>query len=466
FPIVVLGRPNTESGAPLYDRLAAVANLTLLDRPTRPFTLVAVARAALRARRRQYQMREHLDELKAARAEAERAGRMKDEFLATLSHELRTPLSAIAGWVSLLQRDALSVEDRRKAVETIARNTRAQRELIEDLLEMSRIIAGKVRLDLQPLRLEQLVLNACESVQPVAVAKGVTLVCRARPSGEGTPVIGDPARLQQAVWNLVTNAVKFTARGGSVTVTVERSGDGATVAVEDTGVGIAADFLPYVFDRFRQADGSSRRSHGGLGLGLSIVKQLVEMHGGHVAVASAGPGAGARFSFTLPVRSGVPAFGAPEPGPSGEGPAQPAVEEPELSGVSVLLVDDDADGRDVMARFLAGAQADVRTASSVREARGLLTEHPADVLLSDIGMPDENGYDLIRWVRRSADPAVRTIPAAAITAFARAEDRAEAIAAGYDEHIAKPVDAAVLIATVDRLRAPSPAREPAAGRSG
>ncbi|HZW06089.1 MAG TPA: HAMP domain-containing sensor histidine kinase, partial [Phycisphaerales bacterium] len=317
YPLIVLGVPNSSSGVALFERLSPVANLTLLERPTRPFTLVTVTRAALRSRARQYVTREHLEELTAARAEAERVGRMKDEFLATLSHELRTPLNAIAGWVSLMQRGVLTPEEQAKAVETIARNTKAQRQLIEELLDMSRIISGKVRLDPQPVDVALLVRNAVDSVRPTAEAKGLALTCDTLADSGPIPYINaDGARLQQSVWNLLTNAIKFTPQGGTVAVFMGLRGQQVQISVTDTGAGITPEFLPFVFDRFRQGDSSSRRSHGGLGLGLSIVKQLVELHGGRVAVHSRGPGRGSTFSISIPV-SGAAATAYPAAGSDG-----------------------------------------------------------------------------------------------------------------------------------------------------
>jgi CheY-like chemotaxis protein/anti-sigma regulatory factor (Ser/Thr protein kinase) len=290
-------------------------------------------------------------------------------------------------------------------------------------------------------------------VRPAAAAKGVTLHCRVDKRCVGDVVSGDPARLQQAVWNLLTNAVKFTPKGGEVTVDLSREGDELTVCVRDTGIGIAPAFLPYVFDRFRQADSSSRRSHGGLGLGLSIVKQLVEMHGGRVGVRSQGEGCGSEFFFALPLKASGrgPAVQPCEPEGATVRPSVPASGTVSLPRVEVLLVDDDVDGRDVVARFLTDAEATVRTAGTVEEARHVLASSSIDVLLSDIGMPGEDGYDLIRWVRASDSPRIKTLPAVALTAFARADDRVRVVASGYNDHVSKPVDPDALIAVVHRL---------------
>ncbi|HYD01641.1 MAG TPA: ATP-binding protein [Phycisphaerales bacterium] len=463
YPLIVLGVPNSSSGVALFERLSPVANLTLLERPTRPFTLVTVARAALRSRARQYVTREHLEELSAARSEAERVGRMKDEFLATLSHELRTPLNAIAGWVNLMQRGVLSAEDQAKAVETIARNTKAQRQLIEELLDMSRIISGKVRLDPQPVDVALLVRNAVDSVRPTAEAKGLTLtfdiVADSEPIGY---VNADGARLQQSVWNLLTNAIKFTAQGGTVAVFMGRRGQEVQISVTDTGAGIAPEFLPFVFDRFRQGDSSSRRSHGGLGLGLSIVKQLIEMHGGRVAAHSRGPGRGSTFSMSIPV-GGAAATPFVTAGIGTGLPRHRAAPSkqilPVLRGVNVLIVEDDEDGRFLLKRHLEEARATVLSSASVSEARRMLSTRPVDVLLSDIAMPGEDGHDLIRWVRSADDARLRNLPAAAISAFARPEDRARSLATGFDAHIAKPCDPEDLTAVVQELHARGSARQ-------
>jgi signal transduction histidine kinase/ActR/RegA family two-component response regulator len=452
FPLIVLGVPDSLSSDAVFDLLSPVANLTLLERPTRPFTLVTVTRAALRSRGRQHLTREHLDELTASRLEAERMGRMKDEFLATLSHELRTPLNAISGWSDLLKRGVLSPEDREKAVEIIWRNTKAQRQLIDELLDMSRIIAGKVRLDVQPTDLASVMSDAVDSVRPAAEAKGITLTCRL-PEARGAvpPLSLDAARVQQVAWNLLTNAIKFTPAGGRVELTVERRGDEALVRVTDTGAGIPAEFLPFVFDRFRQADSSSRRSYGGLGLGLSIVKQLVEMHGGSVAVESAGEGRGAAFTVRLPIAPGAQRAGsAPRRTDAAAAPSRPA--SVSVRGVSVLVVDDDNDGRELVRRFLEDAEATVYTAASVADARTVLRDRDVGVLLSDIAMPEEDGYDLIRWLRSSGEPRLRSLPACALSAFARPEDRARALASGYDDHLGKPVRPDTLIQAVDALR--------------
>lgn len=389
-----------------------------------------------------------LNSERSARAEAERVGRLKDEFLSTLSHELRTPLNAISGWVQLLRRGTLSEQDQAKAIETISRNTQSQKNLIDDLLDMSRIVSGKVRLESQPINLGVVVLDAVESVRPAAEAKDITLTAAVDPLIGETH--GDPNRLQQVVWNLVSNAVKFTPKGGAVRVELHRSATELTVCVTDDGIGIAPEFLPQVFDRFRQADASITRRHGGLGLGLSIVKQIVEMHGGSVGVTSPGVGRGATFTVNLPASPAIvrPPEDARRPRAKRETTPPPT---DALKGTTVLIVDDDPDGREILQRMLEDTGTKVLTADSVDAADGILADTRVDVLLSDIGMPDRDGYDLIRSLRASPKPSLQRLPAAALTAFARPEDRQAALRAGYDAHISKPVEPGVLIAVVESL---------------
>jgi PAS domain S-box-containing protein len=384
---------------------------------------------------------------RAAREEAERVIRMKDEFLATLSHELRTPLNAILGWSQILTRDPLKSEDARQGLQAIERNTRAQAKMIEDLLDMSRISAGKIRLDVHRLLLGDVVSQALESVRPSAEVKGVRLFTVI--DSNAGPVAGDAGRLQQVVWNLLTNAIKFTPRGGRVQVVLERVNSHLELIVTDSGVGIEPEFLPHVFERFRQADASTTRHYRGLGLGLSIVKQLVELHGGSVRVKSPGKGQGSTFTLTLPL--------APTTDPlsnnQGEERRHPRVTEgqpiyyapPTLDGIKVLVVDDDPDARDILARILRGGGASVITASSVAEALEILTAAKPALLISDIGMPGEDGYDLIRTVRGLAEDDCGRVPAVALTAFARSEDRQRALLAGYQLHVAKPVEPSELL---------------------
>jgi PAS domain S-box-containing protein len=387
-----------------------------------------------------------------ARGQAELASRTKDEFLATLSHELRTPLNAILGWSTMLRRQGATPTQVAQGAEVIERNARAQARIIEDLLDMSAIISGKVRLELETVDLRSIVRAGVETARPTADAKGVSLGERLD-APPGTKLRGDPHRLQQVLWNLLTNAIKFTPRGGRIEVRVAGVDGRVEISVSDTGEGIAREFLPFVFDRFRQADASTTRRHGGLGLGLSIVKQLVELHGGTVRVESAGAGQGSTFTVTLPAKE-LPAAG-PEPVDRRsqlESPEAVTAQDCErLNGLRVLVVDDDVDARDLARRLLESCRADVSTASSSEEALRALSGERFDVLVSDIGMPGEDGYALMRRVR--ALPAERNgdIPAVALTAYARGEDRLKAIRAGFHVHAAKPVDPAELIAAVANL---------------
>ncbi len=369
-----------------------------------------------------------------SRETAEIANRMKDEFLATLSHELRTPLNAILGWAKMLRSGKLDADDMQQGVEVIERNSRAQAQLIEDLLDVSRIISGKLTLDVKRIHLQDVIEAAVAAVMPAANAKGVrfhqvldSLV---------SPLAGDATRLQQVVWNLLSNAVKFTPKGGTVQVLLERVNSHVELSVVDTGMGIRPDFLPYVFERFRQADPSTTRRHGGLGLGLSIVKQLVEMHGGSVRAKSPGEGQGATFVVSLPISSVHH-----DPDAVSSRPPQPAeltAESRLLADVHVLVVDDEPDARHLVERILTACHAKVALADSAAGALRLVELVRPDVLISDIGMPGEDGYDLIRKIR--ARHNARDLPAAALTAFARSEDRRRAMLAGFQTHGSKPVD--------------------------
>ncbi|MBI2207111.1 MAG: GAF domain-containing protein [Candidatus Rokubacteria bacterium] len=376
--------------------------------------------------------------------EAERANRTKDEFVATLSHELRTPLTAILGWVLSLRAGRLDAETADRALESIERNTRHQAQLINDLLDVSRIAAGKLTLDRRALDLRDVVANAVDSVRPDADRKELALRCET-PDVE-VPVFGDPMRLQQVALNLLANAIKFTPRQGRITVTVDRDGTRGRLTIEDSGQGIEADVLPHVFETFRQADGSSRRRHGGLGLGLAIVKELIELHGGAVGAASAGRDRGATFTVTLPILTvRVPAAPS-EPGTDTRRIAGAAL--PMLDGVRVLVVDDHADARMVLESILAERGAKVVLATSAAEALAVLRSTYVDVLLSDIGMPDQSGYDLIQRVRERERAHGGRIPAVALTAYAGQEDRDRALAAGFQWHATKPITPAELIEVV------------------
>jgi len=403
------------------------------------------AAIAIRGKRVEEEKLALFERERAARVEAERASRLRDEFLATVSHELRTPLSSVLGWTQVLRRSFDDEPVRAQALDAIERGARAQVRLIEDLMDTSRIISGKLRLEVQAVELEPLIRAAVETVRPAAEAKGVRMewVLAER----GGAVMGDPARLQQVFWNLLSNAVKFTPRGGRIEVRLEWVESRAEIRVSDTGRGVAPQFLPFVFDRFRQEDSSTTRHQGGLGLGLAVVKHLVELHGGRVWAQSPGEGLGSTFSLQLPVavshqgaqRREHPA--ALQAGAAGVGGVEG------LSGVRVVAVDDDNDACELLARVLKDCGATVVTATSGREALELLNAAERDVLVSDVGMPEMDGFDLIRRLRSQG----RRLPAIAVTAFARPQDRVQALEAGFDMHLAKPLEPRELIAVIAAL---------------
>jgi PAS domain S-box-containing protein len=395
----------------------------------------------------------------AARGQAEAANRLKDEFLATVSHELRTPLTAILGWAHMLRASKFDEEGRGRALEIIERNARAQQQLIEDLLDVSRIITGKLRLDVRPCDPAAFIEAAVEAVRPAAEAKEVR-VQKVLDTGISS-ISGDPARLQQVVWNLLANSIKFTPRGGRVQVRLERVNSHIEIVVSDTGEGIAPEFLPHVFDRFRQADGSTTRAHGGLGLGLAIVRHLVELHGGTVRANSHGAGQGATFTVMLPlipVYSREPAEERVHPRASNQ-PLIP-VECPErLDGLKLLVVDDERDACELLRAMLTQCGAEITTALSAEEALAEMRRTSFDLLISDVGMPGADGYELIRRVRRLPASEGGRIPSVALTAYARAEDRLRALRAGYQMHVAKPVEPSELIAVIASLAGRGGARE-------
>ena len=380
------------------------------------------------------------------RAEAEELSRLKDEFLATMSHELRTPLNAIFGWITLLRTGRLDAPTEERALETIERNARSQKRLIEDLLDVSRIVTGKVTLELAMVDPRRIIETSVETMMPAAQAKGIALV-PLLDAGVGS-LRGDPARLQQIVCNLLSNAIKFTPLGGRVEVMLARRGSEAEISVRDTGQGIKAEFLPYVFDRFRQEDGSISRRHGGLGLGLAIVRHLVELHGGIVTATSDGEGQGATFTLRVPIRPGAHAGQSVESLPIGLSSTTP------LGGVHVLVVDDDPGAREVIAKILESLGARVSLAATGSAALTLLFERKPHVLVADLGMPEMDGFALIEQVR-ALDPNLGgRIPAVAVTAYATMQDRLRALHAGYQNHIAKPVEAEELAAVIASLTRP------------
>jgi signal transduction histidine kinase/ActR/RegA family two-component response regulator len=374
------------------------------------------------------------------------ANRLKDEFLATLSHELRTPLNAMLGWTRLLRTRVASPADQDRALEKVERNAVAQARLIEDLLDVSRITTGKLKLEVRPLDLINVANTAIDSIKPTAEARGVTIVRRF--DAPSLPTGGDPDRLQQVVWNLLSNAVKFTPSGGTVTIGLRRAGGVDELVVSDTGMGIEPAFVASVFDTFRQADSSATRAHGGLGLGLSIVRHLVELHAGTVTAESAGKDQGSRFTVQLPVRAA-----GRDVGISHE-PAAPLAHL--LEGFTIVVVDDDADTRELLASVFVSAGATVRAAAGAAEALALCSEVLPDALVSDIGMPGRDGYALIRDVRATLDGAAPRL-ALALSAYASPLDRERAIAAGFDHHIAKPIDPDLLVQAVHRLLTARPA---------
>ena len=382
--------------------------------------------------------------------QAEESSQLKDEFLATVSHELRNPLNAIQGWAGMLRAGQIPQEGIPRALDTIERNARAQTQLIDDLLDVSRIITGKLRMDVRPTDPSQFIEAAIEAVQPAAEGKGVRIQKVMDTGGASVP--GDPVRLQQVVWNLLSNAIKFTPRGGRVRVLLERINSHVEIVVSDSGQGIPAEFLPHVFDRFRQADQRSTRKHGGMGLGLAIVKHLIELHGGSVNAASPGANKGATFTVRLPV---VPIYQI-DPVAGGVHPAArsmlpPAEFAERLDGIKVLVVDDEPDTRELLRVGLENCGAEVTVVANVADALSAMKRSPPDVLISDIGMPEQDGYDLIRSVRALAAKAGGRVPAIALTAYARVEDRLKALRSGYHMHVPKPVELAELITVVDSL---------------
>lgn len=384
----------------------------------------------------------------AARHHAEAANRAKDEFLAMISHEIRSPLNAILGWAQMLRLGKLDQAGMERAVESIERNARAQVQLLSDLLDISRVITGKLRIEPRPIDVLNSLEAALESIRPAADAKSIDIVVSH--SHSGTIVSGDADRLQQVFWNLFSNAVKFTPTHGRIAITVERLGSHLQIEVTDSGIGIKKEFLPYVFDRFSQADTSSTREHTGLGLGLAIVRHLVELHGGIVRVHSAGEGQGTTFTIRLPVR-------ALKEEEAGRDIAHLSVEALDslatniaLEGLRVMIVDDEAEARDLLTMMLEGRGAEVKACASAQEALTTINEWPPSILVSDISMPGEDGYSFIKKVR-NLGPENRDIPAIALTAFARPEDRMRALAAGFQMHVPKPVEAMELLMVIASL---------------
>jgi signal transduction histidine kinase/ActR/RegA family two-component response regulator len=381
----------------------------------------------------------------AARAEAESANRTKDEFLATLSHELRTPLTAILGWSHLLRMNKLREPQFAHALETIERNARSQSQLIDDLLDVSRIVTGKLQIELSTVNLAAVIEAAIESVHPALMGKGLKLETLVE---SFCPVMGDAHRLQQILWNLLTNAIKFTPKGGQIKITVKRKNSELRVEVADTGIGVSPDFLPYIFDRFRQADGSTTRAQGGLGLGLAIVRHLVELHHGKVEVESPGAHRGSTFTVRLPALA--TASLRPDLDKTQKIDSEDLLINSSriLDGLRILVVDDDPDTRDLVATILTRCGSEVRCSGSAADAIVAFQEWNPDLLVSDIGMPEEDGYGLIRRLRKLRSKRAKQIPALALTAYATDEDRALALSAGFQMHLSKPIEPENLVSSI------------------
>ncbi len=464
IPLIVLtsGGGETPANIETLNALNEAGNVTLIERPVRLMTLMSSIRAALRARRRQYDIRDYIIEEKrtaaelanlfeserAARAQAEAASRLKDEFLATVSHELRTPLNAMLGWTNLLRSGKVDAENVPRALEVVERNARSQAKIIEDLLDVSRIITGKLKLEIHPVNVAALIKSVVESVMPAAEANEITV--RQTILVENSSMAADAARLQQILWNLLTNSIKFTPRGGRVEVRLERENLNLVISVSDTGKGIETEFLPHVFDRFRQADGTTTRHFGGLGLGLAIVRHLVELHGGTVQASSAGVGAGASFIIKLPQ---IPLSGPLKHQVVSKVRNAPVETKSEsnLRGVKILVVDDEIGTLEMLKVFLETSGACVIAANSVSEALKNLKTNVPDVIISDIGMPGTDGYQFIESVRQMPPEDGGNVPAVALTAYALKEDKQKALRSGFQKHIAKPVEIDSLVSTITNL---------------
>src|SRR5262245_55063282 len=414
---------------------------------------LAIGRDIAERKRAEKEREDLLLKEKAAREDAESANRLKDEFLGTISHELRTPLTAILGWARMLTGGALQAAQMRHAFEVIQRSAESQAQLVDDILDTARIITGRFNLEVRPIEVGRILQAAVDVIRPSAEVKGITL--QVVSDNQSSTVIGDASRVQQIFWNLLSNAVKFTNKGGRIEARLARIGDRIEVSISDTGVGIDPQFLPHVFDRFRQGDSSSTRKYSGLGLGLAIVRHLAEVQGGSVVASSPGIGLGSTFKVDFPAAP-TPCLLQPESGPF-EPESSPAVESShtdscqELKGVSVLIVEDDPETLDLLKFILDQRAAQVTTAASAAEALRVLEDSPADVLVSDLAMPDQDWYDLIRRVRSLAPERGGNVPAVALSAYTRAEDRMRALAAGFSLHLPKPVDPSELVAALARL---------------
>jgi len=463
----LLPMPPTIEGA-LFDQMQQSARIAFLASEGQIVGTITVIEDVTERVERENRLVELLESEKAARAQAEHANRAKDEFLAVVSHELRAPLNAILGWVQIMQTRPFDQESGSNALKAIERSAKSQVKLVEDILDASRINTGQLRLDVRPVDPAAVVNAVLDTVRPAADAKSIQIEA-AIDSGPGM-VSADPMRLQQVVWNLLNNAIKFTPKEGRVKVRLERRDSEIHLTVCDSGQGISAEFLPFVFDRFRQADSTTTRRHSGLGLGLAIVRHLVELHGGTVQAESDGEGLGAIFTLRLPLmanpgagdlnaqgRSANPSSAAPaSPDPSSAAPPNSAPESPKnspsdarpLDGLRVLVVDDESDAREILSTMFQQCGAQVSTAASSSQALEVLTKWRPDVLVSDIGMPDEDGYSLISKVRDLAPDRGGRTPAVALTGYSSAEDRLRLLSAGYQIHITKPFELDALAAVV------------------
>ena len=440
LPLIIFSSHNRNAER-LLDKFGGRINVTMVERPIRITMLVSAVRGALRARQRQYQTRDLLEQL-------EEADKQKDLFLATLSHELRTPLNSIIGWLQILRTRNLDAAEVQRAIEVIERNAKGQSEMISDILFVSRIITGKLEIKHEPIDVAGIVDLVVETIRPAAEAKQQTLVVQSD-GFTSVPLEGDAERLQQVFLNLLTNAVKFTPDGGKVSIGLKRVGSNVVVEVSDTGQGINRQFLPYVFERFRQADSTYTRRIGGLGLGLAIVRHLVELHGGSVAAYSEGSDMGSVFRVTLPIADARLFTGLNDTNSAlGMSPENIA----RIKGMNILLVEDDKDSRDMLEMVLGLHGVRVETAESAREALEKIQIVKPDVLVSDIGLPGEDGYDLIRKVRALPRESGGQTPAIALTGYVSEQDRNLALDAGFHDHIPKPVNPNLLLELLVKLR--------------
>lgn len=433
--------------------LAHVVTTAMWDQEGRLRGFAKVTHDVTRRKEIEEERERLLGQEKAAREEAEAASRTKDEFLSTLSHELRTPLTSILGWARMLTSGSVPEHQMRHAVEVIAKSAQSQTQLIDEILDTSRIITGRLRIETLPVEIERVFQSTLDVVRPSAAVKGVRLDVTV--DSEGDLVLGDEVRLRQAIWNLLSNAVKFSSEGGTVAARLTREGNQIEIAVRDTGIGIEPQFLPHVFERFRQADGASTREYGGLGLGLAITRHIVEMHGGCVSAASPGKNQGATFKIRLPL---APASETPQPEsrrPESEvkqiGVRRAAETRQRLDDVRLLLVEDNPETLEMLRYIFDDCGAEVITATSASEALDALERWRPDALITDIAMPNQDGYELIHRVRERRPEAGGKIPAIAVTAFAGAEDRVQALTSGFQMHVAKPIDPDELIAIVASL---------------